>query len=506
MSKVSYDAALTNRRYDTDGRLHILKTRISKATVNPYYGREIPNCDTLGLDSNRIYYLLRDPEELKKSCASFARVPLMFKHIAVSAEDPHQDQVAGAIGSDVEFDSPYLIADLCVWDQEAIAGIETDTVRELSSSYHYSADMTPGVFEGKPYDGVMRNIAANHVALVESGRAGSDVLAADSKLEKKMETKFGKLIYAILCATSPKLAKDAALKPLVIGLTKETFDAKTLAPQLLAMDADLAKYPKMAPMITPVLDTINVLAAMDAEPDDKQEDDEEGKEKDAKDKRKAAKDMSFDDWANDEEEEFKRKDEPDAKDRRAARDAEEDDQDREKRREYEKMAGDARRAMDGGFDDLVSKLQGKGYSKEYATKVAGKVAAEKSGDCDMGAKDAKAKDVEMEKEKKEAEDKNMKTAMDEFKKELRDAEDARREVRSVVGEVLAQDSAAGIYGFALDQMKIDHKDIKETRALRALFNLAASAAKEKPTARPAFDASGDMAEKFPNASRELRTM
>ena len=122
----------------------------------------------------------------------------------------------------MEFESPYLIADMSVWDVDAIAGIETDTVRELSCSYHYTADMTPGVFEGQTYDGVMRNISGNHVALVQSGRAGSDVLAADSGLETNVkETKFGKAIYAILCAISPKLAKDAALKPLVIGLTPQ---------------------------------------------------------------------------------------------------------------------------------------------------------------------------------------------------------------------------------------------------------------------------------------------
>ena len=77
----AYDAALQNRTIRRDGRMHILRTRISKATVNPYYGREIPDADTLGLDPNRIYYLLRDQTELAKAAPSFARVPLMFKHI-----------------------------------------------------------------------------------------------------------------------------------------------------------------------------------------------------------------------------------------------------------------------------------------------------------------------------------------------------------------------------------------------------------------------------------------
>jgi len=420
MQPPAYDAALANRSYDKDGRMHILRTRISKATVNPYYGREIPHADTLGLDPNRIYYLLRDQTELAKAAPSFARVPLMFKHIQVTADDPQQDQIAGTIGSDVEFDSPYLLADLSVWDVDAIAGIETDTVRELSCSYHYTADMTPGIFEGTPYDGVMRNISGNHVALVQSGRAGSDVLAADSGLEINVkETKLGKAIYAILCAISPKLAKDAALKPLVIGLTPKTFDAKTLEPKLLAMDGDMPGPPTMAAMA-------------------------------------AAKDAS----------------------------------------EEEPVAVE-KTAKDCGFCG----------AKDGAQHADGcKTAADEKAAADKAAKDAEMKEAE---EKQSAEDK-MKTAMDSFEKnlraELKEADQARRDVRPVVGDVLAQDSAADIYGFALDQMKVDRKDVSGVPALRALFNLAVSSSKTKTTARPAFDSSNDMKEKFPNAMREIRTL
>ena len=93
----------------------------------------------------------------------------MFVHTPVSADDPKQESIAGTIGSDVEFQAPYLIADLCIWDVEAIAGVETDTVRELSASYRYWADMTPGMYEGQRYDGVMRDIQGNHIALVKAG-------------------------------------------------------------------------------------------------------------------------------------------------------------------------------------------------------------------------------------------------------------------------------------------------------------------------------------------------
>ncbi|MFM0553700.1 DUF2213 domain-containing protein [Paraburkholderia sediminicola] len=43
------------RRTDTDGRLFLETSRISKAGVNPYWGREIPKYDELGLDPDKVY-------------------------------------------------------------------------------------------------------------------------------------------------------------------------------------------------------------------------------------------------------------------------------------------------------------------------------------------------------------------------------------------------------------------------------------------------------------------
>ena len=514
--EIACDVALKNRHYDADGRLHILRTPISKATVNPYYGREIPGAAELGLELERVYYMLRDPGELAKAAQSFARVQLMFIHTAVSADDPKQESIAGTIGSDVEFLAPYLIADMCVWDAEAIAGIETETIEELSSSYRYRADMTPGMYEGQRYDGIMRDIQGNHVALVKAGRAGSDVRAADSQLEMKMtETKFGKALYAILCAASPKLAADTALKPLVIGLTRKRCDIASLEPKLLAMDAalridatrmamdavkeDEEERPKAKDRIAKDAQTSEERAIWAQMRKDGSADDPEDDAMPASLRKKArdsapkrAKDLSFEEWAKEEEEE------PDHE-KKAARDAEEDDEDRAKRKEYEKKAEDAKKAMDGGFDDLVKKLEDKGYSKEYATKVAGKVAEEKRGDCAFGAKDKKARDAENE---EKAEDK-MKHAMDEFKADLRAADEARRAVRGVVGDVLAQDSAADIYGFALDQMKVDRTGVNGVPALRALFNLAQQAS--KPAPRVAFDAVS-VDEKFTGAGRQIQVM
>lgn len=206
----------TARSYDKDGRLHVAVSNISKATVNPYYGSEIPNYRQLGLEPKKVYYLLRDPEELEKAAPTFNNLPLLSKHIPVSADEPQKEVIAGTTGSDTVFEDGYLKCSLAVWDAEAIAGIESGEQVELSSAYHYTADMAAGEFEGRHYDGVMRDIVGNHVALVDVGRAGRDVVVSDAdpfnKKENTMKLKAGAKAR-IQAAVQPLLAQDAELSP-----------------------------------------------------------------------------------------------------------------------------------------------------------------------------------------------------------------------------------------------------------------------------------------------------
>lgn len=233
------------RSYDEDGRMHVEKSNISKATVNPYYGSEIPNHQQLGLAPKKVYYLLRDPEELKKAVQTFNNLPLLSKHIPVSADEPQKDVIVGTTGSDAKFEDGYLKCSLAVWDSEAIAGIESGEQMELSSAYRYTADMTPGEFNGMHYDGVMRDIVGNHVALVDVGRAGRDVVVSDADpFHERNVMKLKKGAQArIQAAVQPLLAQDAELSPdellQVIGsLTNEVQTAEDDGEELPPEDAE----------------------------------------------------------------------------------------------------------------------------------------------------------------------------------------------------------------------------------------------------------------------------
>lgn len=200
------------RTIDANGRLQISRTNISKANVNAYYGREIPGSEELGLEPNKLYRLWRHPDELRKAAKTFNNIPVLSKHIPDFPTDPPNEFRVGVTHSNAEFDGTYLTVGMSIWDNSAIAGIESGEQRELSASYKYVADMTPGVTpDGEPYDGVMRDIFGNHEALVPDGRAGPDVLVADS-LPPELNHMRKHKVAAIRATLKPLLAQDADLE------------------------------------------------------------------------------------------------------------------------------------------------------------------------------------------------------------------------------------------------------------------------------------------------------
>ena len=420
------------RRIDADGRLHVDRSHISKATVNPYYGKEVPGYEALGLDPNKVYRLLRDPVELERGSATFARLPILSKHIPVTVDTPQPDLVVGAIGSNVVFESPYLDADICVWTAEAIAGIESDKVRELSCAYRYVPVMEPGEFEGQPYDGRMTEIRGNHLALVEVGRAGADVVVADHNPFKETAmkmTKRGKALFAALCAASPVLAADSALPALVGSAMPKTFNKPEVRGKLLAMDASL--------------DSNKLDAVLDAILDD----------------------ADTDANAN----EVKPVETP-----QAAADA--------------SPAEQLRKLLAGKVDDAII---------EQACKLVETPAEDDAPEPPVKGGEKAVKPGDKEKQP------DMEAAMDamstKLRAEMREANEAAREVRPTVGDVIGMDSAAEIYGFALDHMKIDRKGVEGVASLRALYKVAAGAVASK-TPVIAQDGNGLVA-KFPGVAR-----
>lgn len=177
---ITFDSA---RTLDENGFLHVKSSHITKATVNPYLGREIPGWQEQHLEPDKIYYAFRAPDELRKSLNTWSGLPLQLEHHLEGADEAQAKFTrVGTVGTVVQWNEPYIDAPLTIWDKDAIEMVKDGSCRELSCAYAYEPDFTPGTYQGEPYDFVMRNIRGNHVALVPEGRAGHDVIVADCQL------------------------------------------------------------------------------------------------------------------------------------------------------------------------------------------------------------------------------------------------------------------------------------------------------------------------------------
>ena len=187
IERVALDAE-SKRTYDDNGFLHVSISPLTRVQVAPYHGSEIPGWQSLGLDPERIYKGYRSAEELSKpeTIESVNGIPIQLMHHMDYADNPAKATRVGSTGTDAAFHDPYLTNSLHIQDKKAIDRINDGSMRELSLAYRYKPIFTAGVSpDGEKYDFLMTDISANHLALVDEGRAGHEVLVYDSKEGEK---------------------------------------------------------------------------------------------------------------------------------------------------------------------------------------------------------------------------------------------------------------------------------------------------------------------------------
>jgi len=176
--------AESKRTYDENGFLHVSISPLTRVQVAPYRGCEIPGWQELGLEPERIYKGYRPASELSKpeTIESVNGIPIQLAHHMDYADNPAKNTRVGSTGTDGAFHPPFLTNSLHIQDKNAIDRINDGSMRELSLAYRYKPVFTPGETpDGEKYDFIMTDISANHLALVDEGRAGHEVLVYDSK-------------------------------------------------------------------------------------------------------------------------------------------------------------------------------------------------------------------------------------------------------------------------------------------------------------------------------------
>ncbi|EFF76092.1 DUF2213 domain-containing protein [Achromobacter piechaudii] len=168
---------MSKRQTDVNGYLLVRDNPITKVGVFPYLGREIG-----APDPDRIYQVYRPQEELEKpeTIASANLVPWIDEHefLGKDGTPPEKKGVQGTTGETARFEYPYLRNSIRAYSGFMQNLIDRGKV-ELSPSYRCRYEFTEGVFDGKQYHAIQRDLRFNHLASVKEGRTGPDVAVQD---------------------------------------------------------------------------------------------------------------------------------------------------------------------------------------------------------------------------------------------------------------------------------------------------------------------------------------
>lgn len=176
-----------NIEVDSNDYTTIRDNVITKEGVFMYSGKSL-GID--GLDPNKLYPVYRPQEELDKMVKRWTEkgdkpIPVIEGHTVLNKED-----ITGSVSYDEKPAKGVLFAlkslagkvagDITLYSKQLI-----NTIRggkdELSLGYACDYEPKKGVFKGKIYDYVQKNLYPNHLALVQMGRMGHDVnIALDS--------------------------------------------------------------------------------------------------------------------------------------------------------------------------------------------------------------------------------------------------------------------------------------------------------------------------------------
>ena len=205
MKKITLDTK-SNRYFDENGYLVIKDNKIAKAGVFDYLGREISD----SLPETEVYKVYRPWEELEKSAKDFEGMPLKYGHEWV--EPSKRDVKIGAVSGEVKLEEPYLIADIKIYDKDAIEEITNKGIVDLSPGYKAYYKKEAGEYNGEKYEFKQQDIKYNHLAVVENGRSGKEVRIADEHWKSLDSSPTGLATFSDSVATrsgKSVLAKNA---------------------------------------------------------------------------------------------------------------------------------------------------------------------------------------------------------------------------------------------------------------------------------------------------------
>lgn len=184
----------SNRELDENGYLTVHNCFLLHDGIMEYSGAELISgyggevvIDGVKIDPNKIYKLNISTDELNRAKDSFKLIPIVNNHTFLGIDGENaKDYQEGSVGENLEIindvdedgvNKNFLIGTLKFTNPDTIKLIQDGEKEELSTSY--SNDLQAS--DNDDYDFNVVNIVANHIALVNKGRAGSKVRVSNNE-------------------------------------------------------------------------------------------------------------------------------------------------------------------------------------------------------------------------------------------------------------------------------------------------------------------------------------
>lgn len=224
--------------------------RTARTGIQQYLGAEVGRPDLA------VVNVYRDQAEVfsKRSLQTFSKIPVTNDHPGQPVTADNWKAVAvGTTGDDVLRDGEYLKIGLKITDALAVKAVN-DGKRELSVGYSCVLVWEDGIApDGTPYQAKQTEITADHVAIVQRGRAGTKARIGDAwgaapitdhnpQKEKHMTLKTVTVDGIPVEVTDQGAIVIATLQQRLSDASKKFTDTEAAHNTVLATkDADLAK-------------------------------------------------------------------------------------------------------------------------------------------------------------------------------------------------------------------------------------------------------------------------
>lgn len=180
------DYGFSKRVYDRNGWFEIEDNPVSREGVFPYLGRSLgaPKefIEENNIEPDKTYYVYRPEQALShpKFLASLRLVPIIDDHAVLGAGNKPAEEkgVEGVVGERAYFKDGMLYSNIKIWSEDLKSRIDSGKT-ELSLGYRANFDNQAGIHKGQKYDFIQKDLIANHLALVDNGRMGSQIAVCD---------------------------------------------------------------------------------------------------------------------------------------------------------------------------------------------------------------------------------------------------------------------------------------------------------------------------------------